>query len=878
MENNNQKNKFYWVYLIGFFLIASLPLFAAPPLLHPAPWGKTVLFRIIFSIIIFFFTYQLIHQKNTPLFKNLAPRAVRLILGILALLFSLFTLSTIFSQDISFSFWGSPWRAGGFLTFSFYIIFAILTFLIIKDRDWKKIWNFSIFIGVLITIFGVGQYFKLFSGFIVSSDVGVPSTMGNSSLLAIYLSLLFFLTLALGLKEKSILKKVFYFLSIFLFVFGIFISGARSTYLGIIIGLFFFFFFYPKKMPRLKIITGGLLLLSVLAVFYFNSSPTPPNFVKNNATSSRIFSYLSTRASFKTAIGDLVGARFSTWSIGLQAIKEKPIFGWGPENFSIAFDKYYNPSLPQIAGLWWDRAHNFFIEYASTSGIPFLTTYLLLIGVLFWQLQILKKSHNPGETVSNQRSVIVHGIQATLIAYLISIFFTFDDIDTYLVFFLLVGYCLHLISSAQKPSPLNQNNPKNNTSLLPSILYKWRKSIIFFLFILLLIFFWSYNLKPLLINAETNWAEYYSTNGNCQKATDKMEKVLPSHSIIDEYVRLQYLDVLKNCQALNPKQGDGLFIQKNIQILEEAAKLRPTYTRTWLLLGSYYDLFISNNPDMRTEDKENLLIKSDACFKKASELSPKRQEVLLAWSNNFLLWGKYNEAKEKSEQCIKVNTNLGGCYWQKALSDILLGNLTEAKENMETAKQKQFSVYSSSEYLSQTLTVYLMAIKNLKVVDIEYYKSLAEIYSGLTVAYPKNSQYHASLSYVYKTIGEYEKAGEEAIKVFELQPENKAEVEKFIKSLIPFDPNNPALRFSLVSLYTQTGQTEKAKNELSIIKYLYLQLIRNNPENDDYHFSLAHIYRGLGEYDNARKEAMLVVKYSPGSKQKVEDFLKTLPY
>lgn len=158
MENNNTKDKFYWLCLIGFFLISSLPLWAVPPLLHPAPWGKTIVFRVILSILIFFFSCQIAYRKNTSLSKIQEPKAVKLIFGLLALLFSLFFLSTIFSQDISFSYWGSPWRAGGFLNFSFYILFAVLAFLAIRARDWKRILDFSICIGMLATIFGIFQY------------------------------------------------------------------------------------------------------------------------------------------------------------------------------------------------------------------------------------------------------------------------------------------------------------------------------------------------------------------------------------------------------------------------------------------------------------------------------------------------------------------------------------------------------------------------------------------------------------------------------------------------------------------------------------------------------------------------------------------------
>jgi len=772
MENNNTRGRFYWIYLVGFLVISSLPLWAVPPLLHPAPWGKTIIFRIILSILIFCFVYQISYRKDLNIFRKLGPKPVKTTMGILAALGSLFFLSTIFSQDVAFSFWGSPWRGGGFLNFLFYIILAIFTFLVLKGRDWKKIWDFSILIGALVALFGACQYFNFFPGLIVAADSGVASTMGNSSQLAIYLSFLFFLALSRGLEEKSMPKRMFYFASMALFAFGIFISGARSTYLSIIIGLFFFFFFYPKRIIKLKIITGGFILFSILAVYYLNTFPTPPDFIKSNATANRIFSYLSVRTSLKQVVIDLTETRSSTWQVGLRAIKEKPIFGWGPENFSIGFDKNYDPSLPQLSTLWWDRAHNFLVEYATTGGVPFMIAYLLLVGYLLWQLQRLKNSLKK-EGAGMTQPIITHGLQAALISYLISVFFTFDSFDTYLIFFLATGYCLYLFSSSLEG--------QNNSQLAPSLLYKWRKFFIFFVFVVLIFFIWLGNLKPLLINKELNWSEYYSINHQCQKAIDKMEKVFSSPSIIGQYVMLQYSDVLKDCQIDNAKQ-EATFIGKSIQVLEEAAKLRPTYTRTWILLGSYYGRAVTNNPEMKTEEKEAFLSRADDCFKKASELSPRRQEVFMGWADIYMLGGDYDKAKEKAEECIAANDTFGDCYWQKALTNVLLGELEESNENVKKAHQYEFDT-ESQKNLSKLVNAYLELIKNTPEINLEYYRGLADTYEQILPLQWENFQYHASLAYVYKILGEYKKAREQAMFVIKFSPESEANVTEFLDTL-----------------------------------------------------------------------------------------------
>lgn len=46
------ENKLYWVYLAGFVVILMLPLLVFPPLFSPPGWGKTIVFKIIFSVLI----------------------------------------------------------------------------------------------------------------------------------------------------------------------------------------------------------------------------------------------------------------------------------------------------------------------------------------------------------------------------------------------------------------------------------------------------------------------------------------------------------------------------------------------------------------------------------------------------------------------------------------------------------------------------------------------------------------------------------------------------------------------------------------------------------------------------------------------------------
>ena len=140
----------------------------------------------------------------------------------------------------------------------------------------------------------------------------------------------------------------------------------------------------------------------------------------------------------------------------------------------------------------------------------------------------------------------------------------------------------------------------------------------------------------------------------------------------------------------------------------------------------------------------------------------------------------------------------------------------------------------------------------------------------------ENASYHAVLGVIYKNLGEYDKAAKKAVRVFELEPENK-EVIKFLRLLLGLQSNDPSIHASLAYVYKQLGDEEKAREEYMISKSIYLQAAANNPSNPEIHFSLAIIYRELGEKEKACKEAITAKKLDPENFEKrVENFLPSL--
>ena len=74
-------------------------------------------------------------------------------------------------------------------------------------------------------------------------------------------------------------------------------------------------------------------------------------------------------------------ARLGAWEAGLRAFAERPLLGWGPENFGAAYGRHASG----FAARWvsHDRAHNALVETAVTTGIPGLAAWLALWAATF---------------------------------------------------------------------------------------------------------------------------------------------------------------------------------------------------------------------------------------------------------------------------------------------------------------------------------------------------------------------------------------------------------------------------------------------------------------------------------------------------------------
>ena len=112
--------------------------------------------------------------------------------------------------------------------------------------------------------------------------------------------------------------------------------------------------------------------------------------------------------------------RWELWTNGLDLLKNRPIFGYGPENLG---NQYLALGIDQ------DRPHNEYLQHALFLGIPAFALYLAAIFMFLnnW-LKSLRNSSN---------TTFICGL--AIIAYLFSAFFGNTMFYTTIYFFLLLG-------------------------------------------------------------------------------------------------------------------------------------------------------------------------------------------------------------------------------------------------------------------------------------------------------------------------------------------------------------------------------------------------------------------------------------------------------
>ena len=400
--------KFLFI-LIIFTAFTPLVLFEKFP--FPFVTEKTLYFRLLVDILLIFWAFVAFQNpeylpRKTPL--NIAL----LVLGIVTL------LTAILGHDFQSSFWSGLERMEGFVgLFHNLVFFFIVSNSIRKQGEWNTLFLVSCIVACVLVLAGV---FKEFAG--IKLGERLFSSLGNPSYLGLYLLLHLFLAIFLFLKSSSKIKILVRFMML-IFLIGIALSQSRSSIFGLLIGfliLIIFSLFSKEISSKLRLSLGIFLIFScALIVLIFKNSES--TIVKNSIFLTRV---VRVATSSKTGI-----SRLNNWKIAYEGFKERPILGWGQENYQYVFAKHFLPEMYDDAP-WYDRSHNFLLDWLVSGGILGLISFLAPFGVIIWFIIRSDKFLN-----------LEKGLFMGFIgAYFTNNFFSFDNLTGVTTVLLGLGY------------------------------------------------------------------------------------------------------------------------------------------------------------------------------------------------------------------------------------------------------------------------------------------------------------------------------------------------------------------------------------------------------------------------------------------------------
>lgn len=567
--------------LTGIFAVPFIPFIVANQFFFPFITGKNFAFRIIVEIVFAFWIILALSDSTVRPKKSALWFVFLLFVGSIG-------ISTFLGENPHKSFWSNFERMEGWITLLHLgAYFTVLVSMLKEERNWKWLWNTSIGVSVLLGLFGVLQLAGVFT--INQGGVRVDATFGNATYLAVYMLFHFFMTLyALARWNPARWLQIGYAVAMVLQVLMIFYAATRGTTLGLLGGLLLsglIFALFSKGSRTLR--NGGIaLLMGVVVVVggFFLIKGT--SFVQNNDILVRF-------ASINLEEGQ---TRFTVWNMALQGATERPIFGWGQENFNYVFNQNYRASMYSQEP-WFDRAHNQFLDWLIAGGIVGLVLYLSLYVLALWYLW-------RGDTFNITERAIFTGLLA---GYAFHSLFVFDNIFSSILFLGLLAY-ITVRHTAHKPEVSIPTLSGGSLSAAAGMVA-----------VLLVVVLWAANV-PGMARASGMISALQPQEGGLQENFELFKRVIEGGSVGRQEAHEQLVQFSLQIQRPELQQLSTPELRNEVAVFTRDAFLReiernPEDAR----LRVFYGGFLRQIGDIQGAREQ---------LTKALELSPEKQSIM----------------------------------------------------------------------------------------------------------------------------------------------------------------------------------------------------------------------------------------------------------
>lgn len=395
-----------------------VPLIISTSYFFPYIVPRTVFFRTVVEITMGIFIYLLVSRE-----WRIRTHVDLFFWGLTAFV-AASGISALFSPARNRAMFGDFERMGGVWSLLHYLMFYALVRVFFAEKEWKLYVNLSLAVSTGVSLLSI------YEG---SHGTGAQATIGNPGLLALYLFFAVCVATYLAFRSQKILVRALYAAAALFALSGVILSHNRSSLLGLgaaAVAAGIVYFFLGKRHRKAIAFLGTGLVISIgLALTLVTRAPESWVSKHLPATFSRTAESNENRAVL--------------WAAAVDGFRDRPIVGYGPENFHLAWSANFQPKVYTVSTEQRvDRAHNIMLEVLSTTGLLGFIAFLAMWVGLFYSISngLRKKEISLGE------AALFAGIS---VGYLVSLSFWFIDINSFVPFVGLCGFLAFRISGGQ---------------------------------------------------------------------------------------------------------------------------------------------------------------------------------------------------------------------------------------------------------------------------------------------------------------------------------------------------------------------------------------------------------------------------------------------
>ena len=367
---------------------------------------------------------------------------------LLLLLFWCF-LSTCFADDIRIAFLGKKYAFTGLRVYFFYAAVFLSALSIRQNRFRKKL--LRLFCGVMTylsalillqgytdSLMDVSLGFDYSGVFFQHNHFGYLLCIGTVGSAGLYLFD----------RSGPVIKKSVYIICMAVQLWGLLLNGTFGSYLAVPVGILALCVLYVRHTGsfHVRLLIPVLVVALITAVDLMGMIPADePLAVRFGLLSKETVDIVSASEE-AVHVGN---GRGTLWMQTVERIRQRPLFGFGPEGF------YGENAIISHDGHTQDSPHNEFLQMAGYTGLPSLLFYLAALVTLAAHLWKRLKRLDP---------MIAAG-SAVVITYLASSFFGNPISNTVIYFWMFLGLIASagdkpLIPAAEgEPSPTEKDAP-----------------------------------------------------------------------------------------------------------------------------------------------------------------------------------------------------------------------------------------------------------------------------------------------------------------------------------------------------------------------------------------------------------------------------------